>query len=71
VESGTLTLCTTFTHREAREEVDELDRLGARFVRRPEVNKWKSLVPHLQLLEDEEHAILYHDYYAYVFQGRR
>jgi len=71
VESGTLTLCTTYTHREAQEEVAELDRLGARFVRRPEVNKWKSLVPIPELLEGGEHAMYYNNYYRYIFKGRR
>jgi splicing suppressor protein 51 len=71
VESGTLTVCTTFTHREALEEVVELDTLGARFVRQSEVNKCKSLVPLLQLLESAEHAVYYRNYYRYIFQGRR
>lgn len=71
VESGTLTLCTTYTHREAQEEVAELDRLGARFLRQSEVNKWKSLVPIPELLESGEHAMYYHNYYRYIFQGRR
>jgi splicing suppressor protein 51 len=71
VESDTLTVCTTLTHREAREEVAELDTLGARFVRELEVNKWKGLVPKPQLLEGEEHSVYYYNYYRYIFQGRR
>jgi splicing suppressor protein 51 len=71
VESGTLTLCTTYNHREAQEEVAELDRLGARLIKGPEVNKWKSLLPVPELLETEEHAVYYINYYRYVFQGRR
>lgn len=71
VESETLTVCTTYTYREAQEEVAELDRLGVQFVRQLEVNKWKSLVPIPEFLEGGEHAVYYHNYYRYIFQGRR
>jgi mitochondrial splicing suppressor protein 51 len=71
VEAGILTVCTTYTHREAREEVAELERLGARFIRQLGVNKWRSLVPIPEQLEREEHAMFYHNYYRYIFQGSR
>lgn len=70
VESGTLTVCTTYNLREAQEEVAELDQLGAQFIRRPEENKWRSLVPDLELLDGEEHAVSYHNYYRYIFQKK-
>jgi mitochondrial splicing suppressor protein 51 len=70
VDSGTLTLCTTWTQREALEEVGGLDRLGARFLIRPEENKWRSLVPLLDFLEGADDAVYYVNYYKYIFQGK-
>lgn len=71
VDSGTRTLCTTYTEREAREETAELDELGVRFVRRPQINKWQGLAPLPELLEGPEHGAYYNNYYRYIFQGRR
>ena len=45
VEQGILTLCTTYTEREAREEVKELEEWGVEMRVAPEVNRWRSLVP--------------------------
>jgi splicing suppressor protein 51 len=70
IESGILTLCTTYNIGEATEEVAELDSLGARLVVRPEINKWKSLVPLPDFNEGPEHGLFYHNLYRYVFQGR-
>lgn len=70
VESGTLTLCTTFNLGEATEEAAELDSLGAKFIVRPEVNKWKSLVPLPDFNEGPEHGLYYHNFYRYIFRGR-
>jgi splicing suppressor protein 51 len=63
-------LCTTYNIGEATEEVAELDSLGARLVVRPEINKWKSLVPLPDFNEGPEHGLFYHNLYRYVFQGR-
>jgi hypothetical protein len=46
-----MTLCTTWTKVEAKEEEVELDQPGARFIIRPEGNKWRSLVPIFDFLE--------------------
>lgn len=70
VDSGTRTLCTTYTEREAREEAAELDDLGARFLLRPDVNKWRGLAPLPELLEGPEHSAYYNNYYRYIFKGR-
>ncbi|KAK5115612.1 hypothetical protein LTR85_009783 [Meristemomyces frigidus] len=70
VDSGTTTLCTTYTEREAREEMAELDELGATFIVRPEVNKWRGLAPLPELLEGPEHSAYYNNYYWYIFDGR-
>ena len=70
VDSGTLTLCTTWTKREAREEEIELDQLGARFVTRPENHKWRSLVPIANFLESANNEAYYVNYYQYIFQGK-
>ena len=71
VESGTLTLCTTYNLGEATEEVAELDSIGANFIFRPDVNKWQSLVPLPDFNEGPEHGLYYHNFYRYIFQGRR
>lgn len=71
VDAGTLTLCTTYTEREAREEVAELFQLDARFVVEPEVNKWRGLVPLPELLEGPEHGAYYNNFYRYIFQGAK
>ncbi|KAK4544466.1 hypothetical protein LTR36_004357 [Oleoguttula mirabilis] len=70
VDSGTRTLCTTYTEREAREETAELDELDARFMVRPEVNKWRGLAPLPELLDGPEHGAYYNNYYRYIFQGK-
>ena len=70
VDSGTLTLCTTWTKWEAQEEEVELDQLGVRFIIRPEENKWRSLVPIHDFLEGADDEMYYVNYYRYVFQGR-
>ncbi|KAK5018077.1 hypothetical protein LTR16_001988 [Cryomyces antarcticus] len=69
VDSATATLCTTYTNREALEEVAELDHLGARMIVRPEVNRWKALPPLPDFLE-REHTVYYHNFYRYIFQGK-
>ena len=71
VDSGTLTLCTTWTQREALEEVSELDQLGARFLMRPEENKWRSLVPRPDFLEGADDEVYYVNYLKYIFQGKQ
>jgi mitochondrial splicing suppressor protein 51 len=71
LDSGTMTLCTAYTFREAREECDELHQLGAKFLLEPEVNHWRSLLPLPELLEGPEHGVFYNSYYRYIFQGTR
>ena len=70
VDSGTLTLCTTWTKREAQEEEAELDQPGVRFIIRPEENKWWSLVPIPDFLEGADDEVYYANYYRYIFQER-
>jgi mitochondrial splicing suppressor protein 51 len=70
VDSATLTLCTTYNKGEAMEEAAELESLRARFIVRPEVNKWKSLLPLPDLMDGPEHGVYYHNYFRYIFQGR-
>jgi splicing suppressor protein 51 len=71
VESGTLTMCTTYNLGEAAEEAAELDSLGVNLIVRPQVNKWQSLVPLPDFNEGPEHGLYYHNFYRYIFQGRR
>lgn len=70
LDSGTLTLCTTYNKGEAMEEAAELESLRARFIVRPEVNKWRSMIPLPDLTDGPEHGFYYHNFYRYVFQGR-
>jgi splicing suppressor protein 51 len=70
VDSGTLTLCTAWTKREAREEELELDQLGARFITRPVENRWRSLVPIVDFMEGADDEVYYVNYYQYMFQGK-
>jgi splicing suppressor protein 51 len=71
VDWGTLTLCTTRTMIEAKEEVRELDDLDANVVLRPEENPWRGLVPVPELLDGEEHSFWYHNNIRYMFKGRK
>ncbi|MCJ1476638.1 hypothetical protein MMC13_005306 [Lambiella insularis] len=70
VDSETLTLCTSQVLREATEEVQELQKLRANIVKRPEINKWQSLIPQLELISPVEHDVHYLNYYRYIFQGK-
>jgi splicing suppressor protein 51 len=69
VDSGTVTLCTTYNKREATEEVEELDQLGVKFIKRPEVNKWRSLVPIPEFMEVEDNYSHMNNY-RYIFKGK-
>lgn len=71
VDKEILTLCTTYTQREAIEETKELEDWHVKFLIRPEVNKWKALTPIPELMEGEEGAVYYVNYYRYVFQGKQ
>ena len=70
VDKGILTLCTTYTEREAREEVKELEDWGVKMVVGPEVNRWRSLVPILGGWDGKEGEIFYVGFWRYVFGGR-
>ncbi|KAF2817108.1 uncharacterized protein BDZ99DRAFT_374896 [Mytilinidion resinicola] len=71
LDLGTLTLCTTFNEREAKEEVAELDGFGANVIARLEVNTWRGLMPTPDFLEGPEHGFFYMNYFRYIFQGRK
>ena len=70
VDSGTCTLCTTYTKEEQEQEVAELKSMDAKFVVEPEVNRWKSLTPIPDFMVSPEHSVYYLNYYRYVFQGK-
>lgn len=71
VDQGIVTVCTTYTKREAVEEVIQLKRgLGVRMIRRVEENRWKSLVPLLETGDGAKHSVYYGDYYWYMFRGK-
>lgn len=71
VDRDIVTVCTTYTKREAVEEVVQLNRaFGAKIIQRFEENKWKSLVPLLETGDGPEHSVYYGDYYWYMFRGK-
>lgn len=69
VDSGTLTLCTTYNEREATEEVDELNQLGVKFIKKPELNQWRGLVPNPEFIEDGA-SWYYMNNFWYIFKGK-
>lgn len=70
VNSDIPTLFTTYNAREASNERAKMERLSARFIVEPEKNKWSSLVPMPEFL-DEEYDIWYQNYHRYIIKGRR
>ncbi|SMR44669.1 unnamed protein product [Zymoseptoria tritici ST99CH_3D1] len=69
VDSGTLTLCTSFTAHEAARDAEELDSLPAKFLLRPEMNKWRGLVPIPVQLNAHEHSFCFINQFWYIFKG--
>lgn len=70
VESDAPALFTTYNPREASNEQAKWKALGAEFVVEPEMNKWSSLIPMPEFL-DEEYGIFYQNYYRYIIKGRQ
>jgi len=69
VESGASALFTTYNPREALHEHAKWTSLGAKFAAEPAKNKWCSLVPMPEFL-DEEYDIWYQNYYRYIIKGK-
>jgi splicing suppressor protein 51 len=69
VECDAPALFTTYNPREASHEQAKWKSLGAKFVLEPAKNKWSSLVPMPEFL-DEEYDIFYQNYYRYVINGK-
>jgi splicing suppressor protein 51 len=70
VDSGIPALFTTYNPREAWHEQTKMKSLGARFVVQPEKNKWSSLVPMPEFL-DEEFEMWYQNYHRYIIKGKQ
>lgn len=71
VDQVIVTACTTYTKREAVEEVVPLNRdLDDKIIQRFEENKWKSLIPLLETGDGAEHSVCYADYYWYMFRDK-
>ncbi|KAF2833590.1 hypothetical protein CC86DRAFT_338987 [Ophiobolus disseminans] len=70
VDSEVPTLFTTYNPREAWHEQVKMKSLGAKFVLEPARNKWSSLVPMPEFL-DEEYDIWYQNHHQYIIQGKQ
>jgi splicing suppressor protein 51 len=70
VESDIPALFTTYNPREAWHEQVKMKSLGARFIVEPEKNKWSSLVPMPEFL-DEEYEMWYQNYHRYIIKGKQ
>jgi mitochondrial splicing suppressor protein 51 len=70
VDSGVPSLFTTYNGREAANERRMLDRLGAQLIAEPTQNKWRSLVPVPELL-DEEYGFWHQNDYRYIINGKK
>ena len=60
------TLFTTYNENEMAGETTILKTLGANFLQEAEVNKWKSMCPILEAVEEEENSVYYLNYYRYI-----
>jgi splicing suppressor protein 51 len=70
VDSNVPSLFTTYNPREAWREQAKWKSLDARFVVEPSKNKWSSLVPMPEFL-DEEYDIWYQNYHRYIIKGKQ
>jgi splicing suppressor protein 51 len=70
VDSDIPALFTTYNPREAWHEQVKMRNLGAKFIVEPEKNKWSSLVPMPEFL-DEEYEMWYQNYHRYIIKGKQ
>jgi splicing suppressor protein 51 len=70
VDSGIPALFTTYNPREAWNEQVKMKSLDAKFVVEPEKNKWSSLVPMPEFL-DEEFEMWHQNHHRYVIKGKQ
>ncbi|TVY45752.1 putative protein MSS51-like protein, mitochondrial [Lachnellula occidentalis] len=64
------TLFTSYNDTEMKEETAILERFGAKFLQRGEINKWKGLCPMLDFLEEKEGKYYFLHQYRYLLAGR-
>jgi splicing suppressor protein 51 len=69
INSGLPALFTTYNSREAWNEQVKMKSLGAKFVAEPEKNKWSSLVPMPEYL-DQEFEMWYQNNHRYIIKGK-
>ncbi len=70
VNAGFCTMFTTYNEKEMVEEMEILEKLGARFVVTGEKNKWRGMRPLLEVIEETENMVYYNHQYWYVIEGR-
>ncbi|KAI4283888.1 MAG: hypothetical protein L6R38_001850 [Xanthoria sp. 2 TBL-2021] len=66
--SNTPAVLTTYIVMEASKEEGAMDRLGANFVLRPQINPWQSLVGY-PLVVNPKGTMRYKNYYWYIVKG--
>lgn len=72
VEAGHPTVFTSYNHVEMSEETELLAKgLGAKLVIPGQKNKWRCMIPHLEIAEEEENEFFYDNMYWYVISGER
>ncbi|TVY37365.1 putative protein MSS51-like protein, mitochondrial [Lachnellula subtilissima] len=64
------TLFTTYNEKEMEEETAILDRFGANFLQRGEINKWKGVCPMLEVMEEKEGTVYFMHQYRYLVVGK-
>jgi splicing suppressor protein 51 len=70
VNNSVPALFTTYNAREAQHERAKMIGLGAKFVVEPGENKWRSLAPMPEYL-DEEYEMWYQNHHRYIIQGKQ
>jgi mitochondrial splicing suppressor protein 51 len=64
------TLFTSYNESEMEEETAALDSIGAKFLQRGEVNKWKGLCPIIEVMEEKEGKLYFLHECRYIVAGR-
>lgn len=69
--SGYPTVFTTFNEKEMTEEVEGLKKMGAKFVKEGEKNKWMGMRPLLDPLEEVEASVYHNNMCWYIIAGSK
>lgn len=70
LDTGTPAVFTTYNQKEALEEASVLKNLGAKFLVRPEQNRWRGLIPCFESFE-ARYETYHQNFWWYVVKGRK